>query len=487
MDDRAIESMVATSCGHILTDAADHSLKAVELANTLRARVGTEIMALVRERWGGLLTLLERHPDRFLVERIPKNDRVSLLIGNDGVPLQLTGANSSSVTDVHSSNNGEDVNDAAGDDSTAAIGQRISRPGTADIPENDSSVFHHDSFSHLRQNMSSSPSLANANGDDQQATRCLHVGNVPSSYTELQLAREFERFGQIEGLKLISHKNGNRRFAFITFKTISQAVTARHCLSKQHPWKSAISYAHREPGNGNGYTNYNNHAHNNHGNSLRGSNPHHSNSNNNMMLAGLMGRTPSPQHALGMLPPFQLFPEDSVDGTAAAPPTVPSVPTYSSIVAGNSNANGSTSVDVSLTTSDVLSASTTTDVAATLSLESLSIGNHSNHHSNSHHAMVTPSSSREVAVLQRLCDDTYVPTQPWPIDQEADQPFCRAVIDQISSFGGNTTISKLRGFLKHRVGTVDNIKSVPLKAMLMAYAHLFKVDGNFVSLVSTQA
>ena len=57
-----------------------NSLKAVELANTLRARVGTEAMALVRERFGGLLSLLELYPLIFSVERVPKCDKVSLTV-----------------------------------------------------------------------------------------------------------------------------------------------------------------------------------------------------------------------------------------------------------------------------------------------------------------------------------------------------------------------------------------------------------------------
>jgi hypothetical protein len=31
-------------------------------------------------------------------------------------------------------------------------------------------------------------------------------------------------------------------------------------------------------------------------------------------------------------------------------------------------------------------------------------------------------------VLQRLCDDTYVPTQPWPVDQARDQPDRKSVV-----------------------------------------------------------
>jgi hypothetical protein len=55
--------------------------QAVELANMLRARMGTETLAAVREHHGGLLALLERHPGTFRVSRIPKNDCVALESG----------------------------------------------------------------------------------------------------------------------------------------------------------------------------------------------------------------------------------------------------------------------------------------------------------------------------------------------------------------------------------------------------------------------
>ena len=85
-------------------------------------------------------------------------------------------------------------------------------------------------------------------------------------------------------------------------------------------------------------------------------------------------------------------------------------------------------------------------------------------------------------ILRRLCDDTYVPTQPWPINIQNDEPYCQAVIQQLMQFGGYTTISKLRGFLRNRVLANDNIKSVPLKAMLSAYPQYFMLESNLVSL-----
>jgi len=87
-------------------------------------------------------------------------------------------------------------------------------------------------------------------------------------------------------------------------------------------------------------------------------------------------------------------------------------------------------------------------------------------------------------VMRRLCDDTYVPTQLWPIDHHVDAPYCAAVVSQLRQFGGQTTVSKLRGFLRSRLQAPDNIKSVPLKAMLGAYPNMFAVVGNHVSLVA---
>ena len=53
--------------------------QAVELANRLRDHMGTDALAVIRENHGGLLTLLEKHPALFHVDRIPKNDTVMLI------------------------------------------------------------------------------------------------------------------------------------------------------------------------------------------------------------------------------------------------------------------------------------------------------------------------------------------------------------------------------------------------------------------------
>ena len=61
------------------------SLKAVELANALRSKVGADVLAHIRERFGGLLSLLELQPHIFKVFRIPKNDFVALVSSPSGV------------------------------------------------------------------------------------------------------------------------------------------------------------------------------------------------------------------------------------------------------------------------------------------------------------------------------------------------------------------------------------------------------------------
>jgi len=80
IDEKVVDKVIETAAA-ILKDASHHTLKAVELANTLRACVGVEPLSAVKEHFGGLLCLLQKYPDTFSVERIPKNDMVSLVNG----------------------------------------------------------------------------------------------------------------------------------------------------------------------------------------------------------------------------------------------------------------------------------------------------------------------------------------------------------------------------------------------------------------------
>lgn len=130
------------------------TLQAVELANVLRARMGTDSLAMIRESHGGLLALLEKHTAMFRVDRIPKNDSVTLQ-ASDAQLLEL---------------NVEDVRR----DAQAPGASRSYESGT--IPETWTS------------------SLA-------IPSRCLHVGNVAVSMTEDKLRQQFGAYGRIESLK----------------------------------------------------------------------------------------------------------------------------------------------------------------------------------------------------------------------------------------------------------------------------------------------
>ena len=56
------------------------------------------------------------------------------------------------------------------------------------------------------------------------------------------------------------------------------------------------------------------------------------------------------------------------------------------------------------------------------------------------------------------------------------------VVEELRIAGGTTTVSKLRGLLKHKLGSKETIKSVPLKALLEAYRTVFTLHRNHVSL-----
>jgi hypothetical protein len=86
-------------------------------------------------------------------------------------------------------------------------------------------------------------------------------------------------------------------------------------------------------------------------------------------------------------------------------------------------------------------------------------------------------------ILLRLCDSTFVPTREWPADPK-DQLYCSTIVQQLQHFHGFTSISKLRSALKVRLMSSENIKSVPLKALLYAYPQYFSVRGNQVSLAA---
>ena len=57
----------------------------------LRGRMGTDALAVARECHGGLLSLLEKHSGLFSVERIPKNDAVTLIATDSMLQVRRPG------------------------------------------------------------------------------------------------------------------------------------------------------------------------------------------------------------------------------------------------------------------------------------------------------------------------------------------------------------------------------------------------------------
>lgn len=435
----AVEQVVARCCRAILAEAAQHSLKAVELANTLRARVGTDALARVRERWGGLLALLERHPHLFRVDRIPKNDKVTLIASQ----------NEDSIT----AGPGEGVKQESPDDK-ADGGYHKNRP------------LHHQRPHSFHEALDTDPSLRNQQGQ-MTATRCLHVGNVPANMSEVHIMREFERFGQLEGLKLVCQRGGSRRFAFVTFRTVEQAITARHCLSKLHPWKSAISFAHKEftmsP-------------------TSQGLSPQSAAEQHFFSPTPIENQytSPTPGRALSTDSGARLMGLNFASTNHTSPTgyglgsNVPASPDIGDALESVSGLSAAAAEFVSRASPGLGSPAGGWTPASNLPMAGITGDG------NGDGGLV---GSPSCPILKRLCDDTYVPTQPWPRDPLGDQLYCEAIAAQLQQFGGCTTVSKLRGFLRSRIAAVDNIKSVPLKALLAAYPALFRLENNFVSLL----
>ena len=464
LEDFSIEDIISKSCRDILTEAASHSLKAVELANTLRARVGTDVLAMIRERWGGLLSLLERHPDMFFVERIPKNDMVTLAqfvshnkpqnqIYQQQVPYaapEIT-RNATTLSKTHSHS-------------------MYSVPIPADISENDrlfgpsrsfsdSSINSPGYFSNLTHDvhyniMDSQPmhSFPNTEIQNQQSqfSKCLHVGNVPSNISDDQLRLEFEQFGEIESIKIIVQRS--RRFAFITFRNIQQAVSAKQQLSRLHTWKSSISFAHRDSIK-----------------SMTGG-PH------SILYQQSNGGI---QHQTS----YRAAPLDHYQSHAEKIDFSPIDSRYIQ--------NSSFSIMTDTLVSERPTGGAQDSEYSSNSIFSVSKNIHSHRNINEYpeypsmaqsHRENSARSRLDDPVLQRLCDDTYVPTQIWQKNLTLDSHYCQAIVSQLQHFGGSTTVSKLRGFLRNRVNAQDNIKSVPLKALLAAYPELFCISSNQVSL-----
>jgi hypothetical protein len=268
------------------------------------------------------------------------------------------------------------------------------------------------------------------------------VGDVPAVLTEAQLYIEFERFGEVEGLKVVTQRT--RRFAFVTFASVEQAVSAKQRMAKLGQWRSAISFAHKE--------------------------------SNSTLQQEDQQQSPHLQHS------------SSSGRLASKHPSTAAAGGASRGGGGDEHGRGQgamrkTHSGAHLDEGHHAVMSDSAFAARMMVLTGASDTSYGRPSAGSH-GPAPFSNAVPCSVLVRLCDDTYVPTQPWPIDFIQDLPYCNACVAQLQQFGGGTSVSKLRGLLRNRLAASSNIKSVPLKAMIAAYPNLFVLRGNHVSLSS---
>ena len=664
LEDSSVEDIVAKSCRDILVEAASHSLKAVELANTLRARVGTEVLAHIRERWGGLLSLLERHPHVFRVERIPKNDLVTLVNPSAGLggSMMMMGSNSErEAAGLSMRGFSTSPNNALGGQQQGVFHDRRSPPIHSSTSPGLLNGGDNYSVSSMGSSLAGySHMLGNSGAFEREGavSRCLHVGNVPSNMAESQLLRELERYGDVDCLKLgescclcmlliviliiifffyfffipisyhslqsllssVTVSQRSRRFAFVSFRTVEQAISAKQRMSRVHPWKSAISFAHKESqSNSFGMSPSSSPAlptqqgfmqQQQMQQSLGNMHIHRDMNSQQLLLAQYLstnatsnGKSPLQQHLDQLDDNNDAMNMAAVLAMARSQSAAPAMQSSSSFGGGGGNGSNGMYSDLqqprptkavqpqqhrfgltedelaamdnqdnnsnnnsnnmmfapgasglirpastgssSSSSNNIGSSSAAAERARNLALHVSTadgenrddelflmmmqqqlaqeqkdvrqrqlmldakadelatqlhamggissndlgqkgnihqLGQQQQQHTHSTPAGASQQSQDSEAVLRRLCDDTYVPTQPWPGHWEADAFYCSAVVAQLQQFGGTTTISKLRGFLRSRVNATDNIKSVPLKAMLSGYPAFFVVRGNAVAL-----
>mmetsp|Transcript_20447 Transcript_20447/g.30256 ORF Transcript_20447/g.30256 Transcript_20447/m.30256 type:complete len:623 (-) Transcript_20447:215-2083(-) len=293
----ALENLVMKESTDILSNTAVGSLKAVELANTLRARLGAESLAHVRELRGGLLTLLERYPYVFNVERIPKSDRVTLI-------------------------------------------QRESSP-----PKFQES-FH---------------------------PFCIHIGGIPSYMTDDDILFCVKSCSRAKPKITVHRSNRRERVISVSYTNSKDAEYARKNLFNHPAWNLTASHV-------------------------------------------------------------------ACDG------------------------NCEERKKRNMEQSSWKSTSSVSNYPNRI-LEQNKFG-----------------SSDAFLVISTLTSDKFVPTQAWPISLTKDWPIVEAIKEILRSLGGFSTISKLRGLLRSRLDSSLTIKSVPLKALIVAYSDSFVLVGNRVSL-----
>lgn len=72
------------------------------------------------------------------------------------------------------------------------------------------------------------PSTWRLKQDDDEATRTLFVGNLPSDVKEREIRHLFDKYGKVEEIDIKTPVNTDAAYAFVMFQTVDQAVEAKH-------------------------------------------------------------------------------------------------------------------------------------------------------------------------------------------------------------------------------------------------------------------
>lgn len=535
----ALEKKVIRTCKEILREASARNLKAVELANTLRARVGTSVLAQVREQCQGLLTLLEKQTGVFRVDRIPKNDMVTLISDFEDVDdvfanLDDKGSSSgrslsndhylaSHMANLYSPgllNKGLNVSGDPGATSSAS-------PWYVASALNQSSVTTSSSSSSGGEQPLPSPHIQSFFLFSSEPSESIVIEN-PNFCAPQNLVSELEQYGQVMLLKKCQ-MDGNMYF-FITYDTLESASVAKFSVSRLMNRADSVNFAtlndvaapqtKRRVSSGSGSALFSLKEDDMRGFDLLAS----SMMSGNRRYSGHSDTVNSEYTDVSDIserisisesdPAFDLIDYGKLPGARSLSHDGYMTSIFSTIhhstnpignlsINNNSNNNSSSSSNY---ISPLRGLHTSLSANSLYSMVSNTSSTHSTHTTSGTTGSVGGAASNVpyaasltmnlsppfqipaicgtpmCHVLQRLCDDTYVPTQLWPVDVNNDAFYFQAVIVQLQNFGGQTSISKLRGFLRNRVNAVDNIKSVPLKALLSAYPQLFILRNSQVSL-----
>ncbi|CAI2351316.1 unnamed protein product [Caenorhabditis sp. 36 PRJEB53466] len=72
------------------------------------------------------------------------------------------------------------------------------------------------------------PSTWRLKQDDDEATRTLFVGNMPSDVKEREIRSVFEKYGKVEEVDIKTPINTDAAYAFVMFTTVDQAIEAKN-------------------------------------------------------------------------------------------------------------------------------------------------------------------------------------------------------------------------------------------------------------------